>query len=75
MSTISPFLPHKVMYHIALAKCYRYVMHNFMWKKKRVRRHSPYSMKGLIVCVSELQEENKQRSSDGVVLLVHDRVW
>jgi len=43
MSTNSLFLPHKVMYHIALAKCYRYVTHNFMWKKKEVRRHSPNS--------------------------------
>jgi len=41
MSTNSLFLPHKVMYHIAVAKCYVYVILNFMWKKKRVRRHSP----------------------------------
>jgi len=44
MSTNSLFLPHIVMYHIALAKCYRYVIHNFMWKKKGVRRRSPKSL-------------------------------
>jgi len=41
VSTTSLFLPHKVKYHIAVAKCYFYVTHNFMWKKKRGRRHSP----------------------------------
>jgi len=29
------------MYHIVVAKCNLYVIHNFMWKKKGVRRHSP----------------------------------
>jgi len=43
MSTNSLFLPHKVMYHIALGKCYHYVTHNFMWMKKRVLRHCPNS--------------------------------
>jgi len=41
MSTNSLFLLHKVMYHIAVAFSKRDVIHNFMWKKKRVRRHSP----------------------------------
>jgi len=40
MSTNSLFLPHEVMHQKALGKCYRYVTHNFMSKKKGNRRHS-----------------------------------
>jgi len=36
-STNSLFLPHKVIYHIEVA----FSIHNFMWKKKGVHRHSP----------------------------------
>jgi len=31
----------KAMSTNSLAKCYAYVIHNFMWKKKRVGRHNP----------------------------------
>jgi len=51
MWTNSLFLPRKIMYHIALAKCYRYVIYNFMWKKKGGRRHSPKFCEVIVIFI------------------------
>jgi len=60
MSANSLFLPHKVLYHIAVAKCYMYVIHNFMWEKKRVGRHSPkyLDLKVKLLCNSIFIKES-----------------
>jgi len=65
MSTNSLFLPHKVMYHIAVAKCYLYVIHSFMWKKKGIRRHSPETS---FFLASWYLEELKDLEDDDIAL-------
>jgi len=60
VSTTSLFLPHKVMCHIKVEFSYRYVILNFMWKKKGGRRHTAkYDSRQQVV-------RNIDRNSSGI---------